>query len=162
MHTREALPGILFSYDRDFCEATAKFLLAQLERAETTWKKCSPEWAKKVADYKAWKKTKSRIQENKTEGKKRPGKSRGQDDEEMSKIDMMREASVETSKWESFDPETPLDRFSFADGKKISDSELNPLIERLIQANIQPEFIAALGRGIAVHHAGMNRNYRQM
>ncbi|KAM3468561.1 hypothetical protein MY5147_007806 [Beauveria neobassiana] len=162
LHTRGALPGILFSYDRDFCEATAKFLLAQLERAETAWKKCSPEWAKKVADYKAWKKTKSRIQENKTEGKKRPGKSRGQDDEEMSKIDMMREASVETSKWESFDPEAPLDRFSFAEGKKISNSELKPLIERLIKANIQPELIAALGRGIAVHHAGMNRNYRQI
>ncbi|KAM0740450.1 hypothetical protein ACQRIT_005634 [Beauveria bassiana] len=162
LHTRGALPGILFSYDRDFCEATAKFLLAQLERAETAWKKWSPEWAKKVADYKAWKKTKSRIQENKTEGKKRPGKSRGQDDEEMSKIDMMREASVETSKWESFDPEAPLDRFSFAEGKRISNSELKPLIDRLIKANIQPELIAALGRGIAVHHAGMNRNYRQI
>ncbi|KAM3510492.1 hypothetical protein MY11210_005842 [Beauveria gryllotalpidicola] len=162
LHTRGALPGILFSYDRDFCEATTGFLLDQLERAERAWKNYSPEWAKKVADYKTWKKTKSRIQENKTEGKKRPGKSRGQDDEEMSKIDMMREASVEASKWESFDPEAPLDRFSFADGKKISNSELEPLIERLIEANVQPKIIAALGRGIAVHHAGMNRNYRQI
>ncbi|KAM3499417.1 hypothetical protein MY10362_007323 [Beauveria mimosiformis] len=162
LHTREALAGILFSYDRDACEATAEFVLAQLQRAETAWKKRSPDWAKKVADYKAWKKTKSRIQENKTEGKKRIGRSRGQEDKEMSKIDMMREASVEASKWESFDPEAPLDRFSFADGKKISNSELKPLIERLIKANIQPELIAALGRGIAVHHAGMNRNYRQI
>ncbi|KAM3452066.1 hypothetical protein MY3296_004803 [Beauveria thailandica] len=164
LHTRGALPGILFSYDRDFCEATAEFVLAQLERAETAWKKRSPEWAKKVADYKAWKKTKSRIQvqENKTEGKKRPGRCRGQEDEEMSKTDMMREASVEASKWESFDPEAPLDRFSFANGKKIANSELKPLIERLIKANVQPKLIAALGRGVAVHHSGMNRNYRQI
>ncbi|KAM3565682.1 hypothetical protein ARSEF4850_001282 [Beauveria asiatica] len=151
-------------YDRDFCEATAEFVLAQLERAETAWKQRSPEWAIKVADYKAWKKTKSRIQvqENKTEGKKRPGRCRGQEDEEMSKTDMMREASVEASKWESFDPEAPLDRFSFANGKKIANSELTPLIERLIKANVQPKLIAALGRGVAVHHAGMNRNYRQI
>ncbi|TQW11334.1 DEAD/DEAH box helicase [Cordyceps javanica] len=162
LHARGALPGILFNYDRDSCETTVIHVLGQLEQAERVWKTFSPDWTRQLAEYQAWKKAKSQTTAKKTETKKRPSKARGQDDEDMSKLDRMREASVEASKWESFDPDAPLDRFSFADGKKISDSELQPLVKRLILANVQPKIIAALKRGIAVHHAGMNRNYRQI
>ncbi|OAR02466.1 hypothetical protein LLEC1_00945 [Akanthomyces lecanii] len=162
LHARGALPGILFNYDRDFCEATVVHVLSQLEEAEKAWKESSPEWAKTVADYGAWEKAKAQAQANKTDLKKRPAKTRGEDDEGPSKMDMMRDASVDASKWDSFDPDAPLERFSFADTKKIPVSELEPLIERLVWVNVQPELIAALRRGIAVHHAGMNRNYRQI
>ncbi len=162
LHARGALPGILFNYDRDACEATVVFVQGQLAQAEKAWKEANPEWTKMLADYEVWKKAKSQAQGSKADPKKRPVKTRGQDGEDVSKLDMMRDASVEVSKWDSFDPDAPLERFSFADGKKITASELEPLVERLVRANVQPEIIAALRRGIAVHHAGMNRNYRQM
>lgn len=162
LHACAGLPGILFNYDRDSCENTVVYVLAQLEKAEKAWKEDSTEWARTINEYGAWKKAKNQGQENKTERKKRPGETRGQGEENLSKTDMMRDASVETSKWDSFDPETPLERFSFADERQTSGSELQILVERLIQLKVQPEIVAALRRGIAVHHAGMNRDYRQM
>ncbi|OAA65016.1 DEAD-like helicase [Cordyceps fumosorosea ARSEF 2679] len=165
LHTRGALPAILFNYDRDSCEATVVYLAAQLARAEKTWKESSPEWARKLDEYAAWKAAKSHARPGKTESKKRLANSRGKDEngDKMSKLDMLREEmSVEASKWDSFEPDAPLERFSFADTKKMPDSESKPLVKRLIEANVQPKIIAALSRGIAVHHAGMNRNYRQV
>ncbi|ATY61484.1 DEAD DEAH box [Cordyceps militaris] len=162
LHARGALPGILFNYDREACEATVVYVLEQLDRAEKVWKESSPEWAKKLAGYEAWKKTTSQAQPSMAVSKKRSGNSRGQDDERLSKMDMMQEEGVEPSKWDSFDPDAPLDQFSFADGKKTPDSKLQPLLKRLVLANVKPKFIEALKRGLAVHHAGMNRNYRQI
>lgn len=159
LHTRGALPAILFNYDRDYCEKTVLHLLAQLETTEKEWMDGSAEWQRKLTQYKEWKKARAQAQSI----TKKPATKRGQDDGELSKIDMVRdEASVETSKWDSFDPDAPQDRFSFADGKKITKSELQTIVERLKHAGVNENIIRALGRGIAVHHAGMNRRYRQV
>ncbi|KAJ3492609.1 hypothetical protein NLG97_g5275 [Lecanicillium saksenae] len=162
LHARGALPGILFNYDRDFCEKTVKYVLRQLEQAEDAWKESSKEWTKKLSEYNAWKKSRSEGKPPNQNTKERPSLKGEHDSENMSKIDMLRDSAVEVSKWDSFDPDAPLDRFSFADGKKIAESELDKLIERIKHANVNPEIVKALKRGIAVHHAGMNRQYRQI
>lgn len=161
LHDRGALPAILFNYNRDACENTVIYVLSLLEKAEKEWKDSSPKWAKTLKDYAAWRKTKVEVKVNKSEGRKKSSKKGVQDDEELSKIDMIRDASVEASKWESFDPEAPLGQFSFANIKVVPDSELQRLMENLSYANVNPKICTALKRGIAVHHAGMNRHYRQ-
>jgi hypothetical protein len=79
------------------------------------------------------------------------------------KSDLNREeASREPSPWETFDPDAPLTEFSFADWTKISDRELEEMISSLGGWTVKTDFILALRRGLGVHHAGMNRQYRQM
>ncbi|KAK1992440.1 hypothetical protein LX36DRAFT_674554, partial [Colletotrichum falcatum] len=81
----------------------------------------------------------------------------------MTRDDLARDdANWEISPWKSFDPEAPLPQFSFADTTKIMQEELEERIHSLDHQGIHPTFIHALRRGLAVHHAGMNRNYRQL
>ncbi|RDA83809.1 hypothetical protein CP532_4611 [Ophiocordyceps camponoti-leonardi (nom. inval.)] len=160
LHRRGALPAILFNYDRDYCEGTLLKIAEQLTQAESAWKDSSPEWKKKVAEYEKWKARASK-------GKKREApsiaaRSRDRDEPGPSKMELMQEASAaEPDKWENFDPEAPLDMFSFADRTKLLDSELAYWMQRLQWTEVDPRIISALGRGVAVHHAGMNRRYRQ-
>ncbi|PFH60934.1 hypothetical protein XA68_18554 [Ophiocordyceps unilateralis] len=158
LHDRGALPAILFNYNQDYCEEVLINILEQLTHAEKTWKESSPEWKKKVAEYEKWKARAGK-------GKKRevqPTQGRSRDEPGLSKMDLMQEASAaEPDKMENFDPEAPLDMFSFADRTKLLDSELASWTRTLVWADVDPRIISALGRGVAVHHAGMNRRYRQ-
>ncbi|PHH83095.1 hypothetical protein CDD82_3630 [Ophiocordyceps australis] len=157
LNSRGALPAILFNYDRIFCEETLFSLVNQLEKSETQWKESSPQWKKKIKDYDEWLKNSS-----KTKKEKRPSRP-GKDDAGQSKLDMIRdEANKETSSWASFDPDAPLEAFSFANRAKLLDSELESHIQRLKEAELDPKFVVGLRRGLAVHHAGMNRTYRQV
>ena len=89
-------------------------------------------------------------------------KGKGEDDEGNSRLDLAREeANRDTSPWESFDPEAPLSEFSLADMTKISREELEGHLNSLRWQRCKPELINALRRGLGVHHAGMNRQYRQ-
>lgn len=163
LHNSGALPAILFNYDRGDCEATLIELLDQLTDAEEAWKKSSRVWAKTLSEFAKWKRERAEAKSNKANEKKKVAKGRGQDGDDMSKADMVREAaSVEYSKWSSFDPKAPLELFSFADKTKLQDSELKALTQTLRTTSTNPKIVAALGRGIAVHHAGMNRRYRQL
>lgn len=51
LHQRNALPAILFNYDRSGCEEIAAKLLMQLTDAETAWKETSPSWKRTMRDY---------------------------------------------------------------------------------------------------------------
>ncbi|XP_044717417.1 putative dead deah box helicase protein [Hirsutella rhossiliensis] len=137
LHRRGALPAILFNYDRDHFQN-----------------------GRKLAEYEKWKKANSQANRGKDKTNS-AAKGRSRDEPELSKIDLIRESSTEASRWESFDPEAPLDLFSFANRTSLLDSELATLVGRLRDANLDPGIISALRRGIAVHHAGMNRGYRQ-
>ncbi|KAF4582000.1 DEAD-like helicase [Ophiocordyceps camponoti-floridani] len=158
LHGRGALPAILFHFDQDYCEVVLIKILKDLTEAETSWKESSPEWKKKVAEYEKWKARASK-------GKKRevqPTQGRSRDEPGLTKMDLMQEASSsEPDKWENFDPEAPLDMFSFADRTKLLESELAIWTRKLEWAEIDPRIISALRRGVAVHHSGMNRKYRQ-
>ncbi|KAI0114216.1 P-loop containing nucleoside triphosphate hydrolase protein [Hypoxylon sp. NC0597] len=155
-----ALPSIFFNYDRLGCEALLSILLKTLQSAETKYRDSSPVWKRKLAEFEKWKKARS-----KTQGKaeKFLRSRQGDNNEGMSKLDMAREmGSQDESPWNSFDPDAPLPEFSFADMTKISKTELEERLDTLKFHKIRPHFIEALRRGLGVHHAGMNRQYRQV
>ncbi|TVY82683.1 putative helicase [Lachnellula suecica] len=158
LHKRRALPAILFNYDRGGCEGIAYALLQQLSEAETKWKQ-GPQWKKLMEGY-------EKYQEMKDKKSRKPAKpakkSKDADDEGGSKMDRMRdEASDGSSIYDLFDPEAPQSDFSFADPKKLQKSELDEYIRALRWKNIREELLELLKRGVGVHHAGMNRKYRQ-
>jgi superfamily II RNA helicase len=146
-------PAILFSFDRSDCEIMAQDLLRALERAEEKWKHSSPEWNQKVRDWEMWKgraKERERLAERAKKQKKDP--------------DEPDAASAHDGSWEqSFNPGDPLPQFSFAGvHTSYSKSELDDDIAGLAWLSIQPWAIACLRRGVAVHHAGMNKRYRSL
>jgi hypothetical protein len=114
---------------------------------------------KEVRDFESYK---ERLARAKPKLSKKRG-SRQDDESTASKMDLVRdEASEEPSPWLGFKPEAAIEQFSFADQAKISKEELENLIRGLQYTGMQPHFIDALRRGLGVHHAGMNRQYRQV
>lgn len=162
LHNRRGLPAILFNYDRSQCEKTLHAVVSQLERAEVVWKGASPQWIKKLSEYNTWQKQDAAQKARAEKLQTKPSKSRSQDDDASSNIDRMRQGSAEPSKWASFDPDAPLEMFSFADHTKLSNSELDDFISTLNDDKVDARLVAALRRGVAVHHAGLNRQYRQV
>ncbi|KAI1344818.1 hypothetical protein F5Y15DRAFT_6383 [Xylariaceae sp. FL0016] len=150
LREKDGLPAILFNYDRVECEVTLQNVLQKLEAAEYQWKTTSKRWASRMEKYEAWKALSKKKVSSKSVNEK------------LTKSDKMREeANMDFDPQESFDPEAPLPQFSFADNSKLTKSELEEAIKSLDDENIGSHFFAALRRGLAVHHAGMNRRYRQ-
>lgn len=164
LHAAGALPAILFNYDRSKCETICEALMAQLETAETAWKSSSSTWKTKLAAFEQWKK----LQEGKKSKKaplktKKKGSSKDDDDEKTSKAESEREnLESETSPFTRFDPNAPVDGFHFANEKTLQPSEMAEYMWRLERRHVAPWLCKALTRGIGVHHAGMNRAYRQV
>lgn len=161
LHAQDALPALAFNYDRAQCEEAAQSVLGGLEKAESTWKETKSEWAQKLKDFDAWQKGLSK----KPLEVKLPARSKDKkgDQNKVSKLEITKaETSVEYSQWESFDPDAPLDQFSFADHSKLQRSEFDELVMALRWENLPPWLTKALLRGIGVHHSGMNRRYRQV
>lgn len=163
LHERDALPAILFNYDRSRCEAICKTVIEQLTSAEKRWKEKSSSWKKYLSDWEQWKKEQAKMA-----GKKAPKiapKKRREDDEEGpgSKADRVQDAANnEASPFANFHPEDPIDGFHFAAKHKIESSELDSYFYQLKRRGVSPWLTEALTRGIGVHHAGMNRKYRQL
>lgn len=163
LHERDALPAILFCYDRSLCEDICQSVLKQLTSAEAKWKSKSAAWKRKLGDWNQWK-----LEQTKLAGKK-PAKilpkKKGQEreDDGLSNSDRVQDAaSNEASPFASFDPEAPVDGFHFAVKHKLEQSELKNHFWHLKRRGIAPWLMEALTRGIGVHHAGMNRKYRQV
>ncbi|KAB8290208.1 hypothetical protein EYC80_011077 [Monilinia laxa] len=157
LHKRRALPAIFFNYDRAACESIANTLLNQLVQAEKQWKKGSA-WKKLMDGYEKYQELKAK------KGRKpaKPSKKTNQDDEGGSKMDRMREDATDGSSfYDLFDPSAPQADFSFADPKRLQKEELDGFIRQLRRKEIREDLIDLLRRGIGVHHAGMNRKYRQ-
>jgi hypothetical protein len=157
LHAQDALPALVFNYDRSECERAVRSIFAKLNDAETAFKGSDTTWKKKLQDFEQWQRQKGnnrdiRFFKRSDTGERNP-----------SKLDIAREeGSVEISPWESFDPEAPLDQFSFADTKMMQQKDLDDLVLRLDPKKVQPWLIDALRRGLGVHHAGMNLQYRRM
>ncbi|KAJ5340845.1 hypothetical protein N7541_009969 [Penicillium brevicompactum] len=80
-----------------------------------------------------------------------------------SREDQMRDsASTESTQFDRFDPERPLNQFSLADSKKIGPGEFSTLARELKARQVAQFLIDALERGIGVHHSGLNRKYRHV
>ncbi|SCO58594.1 related to SKI2-antiviral protein and putative helicase [Fusarium fujikuroi] len=157
LHSQDALPALIFNYDRSECEMAIRSILSKLNDAEKAFKGNDTTWKKKLRDFEQWQRQKGndrgiRFPKRSENGERNP-----------SKLEIAREeGSVETSPWESFDPEAPLDHFSFADTKKMQQKDLDDLVLRLDPMKVQPWLIDALRRGLGVHHAGMNLHYRRI
>ncbi|BAE56105.1 unnamed protein product [Aspergillus oryzae RIB40] len=155
LHDQGALPALFFNYDRSHCERICHHLLSQLKEEESRWKASSSAWANDILGWEEWKteETRSRTQKRKETGR----------NSKVSKDEQMREtASVEPSKYSSFDPEAPISGFHLADMKKLLPSEFEEYATELRQRLIPEWLIEALRRGIGVHHAGLNRKYRHV
>lgn len=159
LHAQDSLPAIVFNYDRGECERAAQSIMNDLKSAETEWKETSSEWGRKMKEYERWKKAKENAPKEKVASR---SKTSDGDSSKTSKLEIARaEGSNEISAWESFDPLAPVDEFSFADSSRMQRSEFEDLTRALQYAELPPWLMEALLRGIGVHHAGMNRRYRQ-
>ncbi|KAG2105879.1 uncharacterized protein F5147DRAFT_761885 [Suillus discolor] len=152
LHAQGDLPGIFFSFDRSDCEYMAIKLNKVLENKEGRWRKTSPEWKRKMAQYEAY------LQNAKERERQAARASKHKTDEEDKRAD--------TSEWQaSFRPDDPLSDFSFAgQGISYTPSELEEDIADFARRRLfLPEWaMKCLRRGIAVHHAGMNKGYRSL
>ena len=130
----------------------AKHILDTLEKAEETWRAQSPEWNRKVSQWKAWQ---ARQQEKQRLVQKAAARKKKQDDDDGPQ-------QGEDLSWESyFDPEDPSPQFSFAGTSTYPKDELLADIAELRRWTSTEEFVLkALWRGVAVHHSGMNKGYR--
>ncbi|KAK1990623.1 hypothetical protein LX36DRAFT_592219, partial [Colletotrichum falcatum] len=157
LRSRGALHAILFNYDRVGCEKILFKLLQLLQNAEQKHRDTSHKWAEKMTAYNEW------MKERESNAARKGAKSLRNNGTAMTQADLAQDgANRETSPWENFDPESPLPQFSFADTTKITNGELEEKIRSLDGQGMRPPFIHALHRGLAVHHAGMNRQYRQV
>ena len=158
LHAQDALPAIIFSYDRHDCEDAVRTIMELLVSAEQTYKSSDTKWQTTMREYNHWLKAKGRTPVEKLSEKKK-----GASGADMSKFEQIREeANREVSPWESFDPDASLEQFSFADKTKLQKVEFQDMIKSLHTDKVQPWLITALERGLGVHHAGMNRRYRQI
>ena len=128
----------------------ARHILETLEGAEEAWRDQSPEWKRKVSQWKAWQ---ERQKEKQRLAQKPTARKKNQDDEGPQQS--------EDHSWESyFDPQDPSPEFSFAVTSAYPKEELLADISSMRWTST-PEFVLrALRRGVAIHHSGMNKVYR--
>lgn len=162
LHAQNALPALFFNYDRGRCEDICQSLLTQLQNAETKWKEESPVWKSKIAKWEVWKTSKLSAKK-KLERATKKKTSGNADEEPISKAEQAKESASTDFGWlDLFDPKRPVDGFHLADFKKVPASEFLVYSKQLQWRSVPQWLIDALERGIGVHHAGMNRKYRQV
>ena len=129
-------------------------LLTTLQDAEGQWRATSPDWQLKLRQWESWKsRAKERERLAEMQKKRRPEEG----DEGGS--------AFADHSWESsFNPDDPTPEFSFAGiHSSYSKADLDDDIRELSRwTTAQPWALKALARGIAVHHAGMNKRYRSL
>ena len=163
LHERDALPAIFFNYERKQCEVICRAVLMQLIAAEEKWKESSPSWKTYLSGWEQWKKDQTKMSAKKTPKIVSKKKAKGDDDDPTSKAGRVQDAANdEASPYASFDPDAPIDGFHFAAKQKLETAELTQHFWQLRRRGIAPWLMEALNRGIGVHHAGMNRKYRQV
>ena len=163
LQERNALPAIFFNYDRNKCEVICHSILDQLVAAEERWKEGSSVWKTKLEQWEVWKKNKAKMAAKKNPKAAAKKKGKNDEDDPMSKADQIQDAaSSDVDPWASFNPEDPIDGFHFAAKHKADKADLSTWFHQLRRRDLPSWLTDALSRGIGVHHAGMNRKYRQV
>lgn len=161
LYKQNALPAILFNFDRSACEKIALAVLNGLERAEKSWKNSSAKWKSFMEGYEKWKESKI-VKKIRKDVRSKKEKNKDGDMERLTKAEIERESTEQgSSKYESFDPDEPREEFSFAVPNKVEKTEIEDYFRKMEWWGVSKLLMRALRRGIAVHHAGMNRHYRQ-
>jgi len=146
LHNVNALPALLFNYDRQMCNHLCERLVNILEVGEDHYRQTSLEWKRKVEEKESFDKGKRRV--------KIPKKIAADNLEDPRNI-------PDSASIEYFDPKEPIQEFIFADPSKCPKEELNRELQELRCAEVSAVFIRALQRGIGVHHAGLSRTLRE-
>ncbi|KAF8425301.1 hypothetical protein EV426DRAFT_561732 [Tirmania nivea] len=163
LHSMNALPALLFSYDRSMCDTLCLRLVKQLVEYEKRWRENSMEWKKKVAEKELYLKRKEEA-DRKSGKVKKVVKKKGGDDEHddmKEQKDMDSRGDDASAAIASFDPEAPSEQFSFAGRRNISKEDLEVDLAKLKRAEVGGDFIEGLRRGVGVHHAGLSRPLRE-
>lgn len=122
-----------------------------------------PGMESKATEWEAWKKTKAKMAAKKPAKPAAKKKGTYDDGGPGTKADQIQDAaSSEADPMASFNPDDPIEGFHFAASHKAEHSELQTWFKQLRRRGVQPWLMEALTRGIGVHHAGMNRKYRQV
>ncbi|KIW92250.1 uncharacterized protein Z519_07234 [Cladophialophora bantiana CBS 173.52] len=150
LHDEGALPALFFNFDRDACERVGKRLLGELQDAEARWKESSKARKSKIDKWEGWKQNQGKQARKKVPKKT---KKRNADDEPTTRTERH---------YESFDPNDPVDGFHLANAQKLTPLEFQQYVDELEAHSVSDWLIDALKRGVGVHHAGMNRKYRQV
>jgi len=154
LNSADALPALVFHYDRHGIECLAEELVSALEDAEKVWKERNATWKSKLESWEEWK-SKEKIRQKQKDKAMKSMKEKSR--EEMSRDE-------EGSRLESFDPETPLPEFSFQSLRsRKSGQELEADVKELRRFTDMPEWmIKCLRRGIGIHHSGLNQKVRTL
>ncbi|KAG9309998.1 hypothetical protein JVU11DRAFT_10032 [Chiua virens] len=148
LHAQGDLPAIFFNFDRADCEIMARTLYSTLHAKEEKWRDTSPEWKRKVAQYEEW----LSREKDRERAAARAAKNKPDPDDVV----------TDAVEWQAtFDPDAPIAQFSFT-GQHTSytQSMFQEDLADLAWTKTPKWALTCLERGIAVHHAGMNRHYR--
>jgi superfamily II RNA helicase len=156
LHSQNALPALLFNYARTTCEKIAIMTLEHLVKAEDKYKS-GASWRQKMADYETYRKLASKKAQTDEKSKKKSNPKQSREETESTAKDV----EEDNSPFKRFDPDRPLEQFSFADTHKFDWRDLLEEIEMMKMRKVKPLLLEALKRGVGVHHAGLNRRYRQ-
>lgn len=161
LYKQNALPAILFNFDRLACEKIAQAVVQGLVQAEKSWKNSSAKWKSLMEGYEKWKASKI-VKKVRKDVRSKRTKNKDGDAERLTKAETERESTDQVaSKYESFDPNKPCDEFSFAVPNKAEKTEIEDYFRKMERRGVLNWLMGALRRGVAVHHAGMNKYYRQ-
>ncbi|GBB86738.1 hypothetical protein RclHR1_13130004 [Rhizophagus clarus] len=147
LSAQEKLPAILFHFDEKGCEDLAFHILKQLESAEKEKRDNDPEYqARKKA-------TMSRKEIYEKDSKRKRDKKSSAPDEDAE----VEEQIPTFFDWEAHDP-----NFTFVNQKgRVTSEEFEELTEQLEKTNDNHSklLLAALERGIGIHHTDLPRKY---
>jgi ATP-dependent RNA helicase DDX60 len=154
LNSADALPALIFHYDRHGIECMAQTLLEQLESAERQWQSTNPAWKTKLQTWNDWQ-SDAKNRAKREELKAKTAKKKSLEEETRQK---------EVTWLDSFDPDAALPQFSFQSMRsKLDNKELLKEIEELEKWNNTAEWIGrCLRRGIGIHHSGLNRRLREL
>ena len=154
LNSADALPALVFHFNRHDIECLAQELVSALETSEKVWKEGTWAWQMKFTTRQEWQ-GQAKLKQKQEDKIMKSVKGR-------SKEDMIRDK--EGSYLERFDPEVPLPQFSFQSARSTkSGQEIEADIANLMRWNYIPDWtVNCLRRGIGIHHSGLNRKLRQL
>lgn len=162
LNNMNALPALLFSYERSICDILCVRIVNKLVENEKRWRETSKEWKKKLAEKELYLKRKEEA-DKKSKFKKVVRKKGGEDDQddikEQNELDSRGDDA--SSAIAAFDPEAPSEQYSFAGRRNISMEDLERDLVKLKKAEVADVFIEGLRRGIGIHHGGLSRTLLQ-
>jgi ATP-dependent RNA helicase DDX60 len=133
-----------------------KHIRNQLTSAEKTFKEKDAAWQQKMKTWEEWKAQAKERERAAAKEKRNTGRLKAD-------LEMRTQSENPNERWENFNPNAPLDNFSFLNTKApYSIRELQQDCKEVMLAGTPEWAVLCLRRGIGVHHSGMNKAYRAL